>query len=231
MRAAQVEVEAVRPDPASPAEELRLRVALLPVRVRADQRVCEFLAAFFAPPDDTVLVPSAPAPPPAPAANGLNNPDRPAAQDDGRDAEGAIRWLCCVQAPVVTTDDDHATSVFSEPGGACRTGPSWSMPWPLLTPWPLPRQVMCQTLDASVVCAQAEVRVSVQLLAAQPFLQTRFLSLGAASAIGGEPFIQRAEIQAWSVTIDYKPRRLDVAALRQGAFLEVRPARSVRLAW
>ena len=41
-------------------------------------------------------------------------------------------------------------------------------------------------------------------------------------AAGAEPFIQRAEIQAWSVTIDYKPRRLDVAALRQGDFLEVR---------
>ncbi len=39
---------------------------------------------------------------------------------------------------------------------------------------------------------------------------------------GGEPFIQRVEIQAWSLTIDYKPRRLDVAALRQGAFLEAR---------
>ena len=45
-----------------------------------------------------------------------------------------------------------------------------------------------------------------------------------------EPFIQRAEIRAWSVTVDYKPRRVDVAALRQGAFLEVRPGPDRRLA-
>ena len=38
---------------------------------------------------------------------------------------------------------------------------------------------------------------------------------------GTEPFIQRAEIRAWSVTVDYKPRRVDVVALRQGAFVEV----------
>ena len=73
----------MRPDPASPAEELRLHVALLPVRVRADQRVCEFLAAFFAPPEDMVLVPAAPpAPPEAGAA-------APAAEDDVPDADGA----------------------------------------------------------------------------------------------------------------------------------------------
>ncbi len=90
IRVAQVEVEAVRPDPASPAEELRLRVALLPVRVRADQRVCEFLAAFFAPPDDMVLVPAAPVVPP-PDARANNHEVRPAAEDNGRDAEGAPR--------------------------------------------------------------------------------------------------------------------------------------------
>ena len=84
----QMEVEAVRPDPASPAEELRLMVALLPVRVRADQRVCEFLAAFFAPQEDMVLVPTAPVPPPE---AGATAPERPAAEDDRPDADGVSR--------------------------------------------------------------------------------------------------------------------------------------------
>ena len=97
----QVEVEAVRPDPASPAEELRLMVALLPVRVRADQRVCEFLAAFFAPQEDMVLVPAAPVPPPE--ASATLAPERPAAEDDRPDADGASRFEECTTLDAIQT--------------------------------------------------------------------------------------------------------------------------------
>lgn len=80
----------MHPDPASPAEELRLMLALLPVRVRADQRVCEFLAAFFAPAEDMVLVPAAPVPPPPPQA-GTTALDGPTAEDGGPGAGGTPR--------------------------------------------------------------------------------------------------------------------------------------------
>ena len=46
----------MRPDPGEPQEELRLLVALLPMHIRLDQLVCQFLGAFFAPPEMTVLV-------------------------------------------------------------------------------------------------------------------------------------------------------------------------------
>ena len=83
----------MRPDPGSDAEELRLLVALLPVRVRADQRVCEFLAAFFAPPEDMVLVPALPATLPDAAGIGGAQPvlsgERPAAAADDEGADDA----------------------------------------------------------------------------------------------------------------------------------------------
>ena len=45
----QVELEAVRPDSAGPAEEeYRLSVALLPLRLRIDQNIVVFLQEFFA---------------------------------------------------------------------------------------------------------------------------------------------------------------------------------------
>ena len=82
----------MRPDPGSEAEELRLLVALLPVRVRADQRVCEFLAAFFAPPEDMVLVPAVLATPSevdgAQAASG-GEQSAAAAEDEGAYKAGA----------------------------------------------------------------------------------------------------------------------------------------------
>ena len=115
----------MRPDPASPAEELRLRVALLPVRVRADQRVVEFLAAFFAPPDDMVLVPSVPVVPP-PQAGTTNHEPRQAAEDDGREAEGAL--LGCAEhaqashrrsppCPIITSQAGSITQRDSTPAG------------------------------------------------------------------------------------------------------------------
>ena len=215
-RAAQVEVEAVRPDPAAPAEELRLRVALLPVRVRADQRVCEFLAAFFAPPDDMVLVPAAPVPPLPPAAGTNDHEARPAAEDDGRDAEGAVP--CCAVHARTSDEDFLPLACLSSRGG--QAGLSRSM-----AQLPQPRMsVVCRTVNRAL-CGRGQgfnVVVAWSLGAAEAPLEDA-MSLGAARA-GGEPFIQRAEIGAWSLTIDYKPRRLDVAALRQGAFLEVRLA-------
>ncbi len=38
---------------------------------------------------------------------------------------------------------------------------------------------------------------------------------------GATPFLQKVEIQAFSIVIDYQPRRLDAAALRSGSFVEV----------
>ena len=38
----------------------------------------------------------------------------------------------------------------------------------------------------------------------------------------GAMFFQRCEIAALSLTIDYRPRRVNVAALRAGSFVEVR---------
>ncbi|KAA6418149.1 MAG: Autophagy-related 2 [Trebouxia sp. A1-2] len=38
---------------------------------------------------------------------------------------------------------------------------------------------------------------------------------------GSPPFLQKVEIQAFSIVIDYQPRRLDAAALRSGSFMEV----------
>ncbi|KAL0044023.1 hypothetical protein WJX82_003156 [Trebouxia sp. C0006] len=38
---------------------------------------------------------------------------------------------------------------------------------------------------------------------------------------GSPPFLQKVEIQAFSIVIDYQPRRLDAAALRSGSFVEV----------
>jgi len=35
------------------------------------------------------------------------------------------------------------------------------------------------------------------------------------------PFLQKVEIQAFIIVIDYQPRRLDAAALRSGSFVEV----------
>ena len=34
-------------------------------------------------------------------------------------------------------------------------------------------------------------------------------------------FLQKAEIQAFSLMVDYQPRSLDAAALRSGSFIEV----------
>lgn len=51
----------MRPEPAAALEELRLLVALLPMRIRLDQLVCQFLAAFFALQETTVLVAAPPA--------------------------------------------------------------------------------------------------------------------------------------------------------------------------
>ena len=48
---AQVELEAVRPGGEEGGEELRLGAAVLPLRLRVDQAVVEFLQAFFAPPN------------------------------------------------------------------------------------------------------------------------------------------------------------------------------------
>ncbi|BDA50280.1 probable autophagy-related protein 2 at C-terminar half [Coccomyxa sp. Obi] len=47
----QVELEAVRPGGDSGGEELRLGAAVLPLRLRVDQAVVEFLQVFFAPPN------------------------------------------------------------------------------------------------------------------------------------------------------------------------------------
>ncbi len=47
----QVELEAVRPGGDSGGEELRLGAAVLPLRLRVDQAVVEFLQGFFAPPN------------------------------------------------------------------------------------------------------------------------------------------------------------------------------------
>lgn len=47
----QVELEAVRPGGGEGAEELRLGAAVLPLRLRIDQAVVEFLQVFFAPPN------------------------------------------------------------------------------------------------------------------------------------------------------------------------------------
>lgn len=47
----QVELEAVRPGGDGGGEELRLGAAVLPLRLRVDQAVVEFLQGFFAPPN------------------------------------------------------------------------------------------------------------------------------------------------------------------------------------
>lgn len=47
----QVELEAVRPGGDNSGEELRLSAAVLPLRLRVDQAVVEFLQGFFAPPN------------------------------------------------------------------------------------------------------------------------------------------------------------------------------------
>lgn len=63
----------MRPDPDSNGgEEMRLHVALLPLRVRLDQRVVTFLVSFFGPLPGT-------APPPAgpPAASAAKDPVLP----------------------------------------------------------------------------------------------------------------------------------------------------------
>jgi len=38
---------------------------------------------------------------------------------------------------------------------------------------------------------------------------------------GSPPSLQKVEIQAFSIVIDYQPRHLDAAALRSGSFVEV----------
>ena len=81
----QVEIDEVRPDPATAAAELRLLASLLPLRVRADQRVVQFLAAFFAPAESAVLVT-------APSAGDSDLSD--AAEDDACGAVGPTGELC-----------------------------------------------------------------------------------------------------------------------------------------
>ena len=46
-----MELEAVRPGGEEGGEELRLGAAVLPLRLRVDQAVVEFLQGFFAPPN------------------------------------------------------------------------------------------------------------------------------------------------------------------------------------
>lgn len=46
----QVDLEAVRPDGGTGAEEHRLEVGLSPLRLRLDQNVLDFLATFAVPP-------------------------------------------------------------------------------------------------------------------------------------------------------------------------------------
>lgn len=47
----QVELEAVSPSGQDSGEELRLGAALLPLRMRIDQAIVDFLQVFFAPPN------------------------------------------------------------------------------------------------------------------------------------------------------------------------------------
>ncbi|ERM97144.1 autophagy-related protein 2 isoform X1 [Amborella trichopoda] len=53
-KAFKLELEAVKPDPATPLEEYRLQLALLPLRLHLDQVQLDFLIEFFAKKDSSV---------------------------------------------------------------------------------------------------------------------------------------------------------------------------------
>jgi hypothetical protein len=124
----------------------------------------------------------------------------------------------------------HALSSSGQGGGrasAPRDGPESLAPSGLppraifapITPLPAPPHPLCpQAFGAAVTSAAAS--------ADSPLAAATAAEAAAAGAAGADPrdalpFLQRVDVWGTGVVLDYRPRRVSVAALREGSLLEL----------